>query len=40
MERMRKMVKIYLRKIRGGTMTVEQVPERWREQVREQLGKG
>lgn len=28
------MVKIYVRRIRAGEMTIDQVPERWREQVR------
>ena len=32
------MVKIYVRRIRAGEMTLEQVPERWREAVREALG--
>lgn len=32
------MAKIYVRKIRAGEMTPEQVPERWREQVKELLG--
>ncbi len=27
------MAKIYYRKIKRGEMTIEQVPERWREQV-------
>lgn len=31
------MVKIYVRKIRAGQMTLEEVPERWREAVREAL---
>lgn len=31
------MVKIYVRRIRAGEMTLEQVPERWREAVREAL---
>lgn len=31
------MVLIYLRVIRAGLMTVEDVPARWREQVREML---
>lgn len=31
------MVKIYCRWIRAGKMTLEQVPERWREAVREML---
>lgn len=28
------MVNIYVRKIRAGQMTIDEVPERWREQVR------
>ncbi len=32
------MAKIYARKIRAGQMTIEEVPERWREAVRELLG--
>ena len=31
------MVKLYVRKIRAGEMTLEQVPIRWREAVREAL---
>ena len=31
------MAKIYYRKIKRGEMTLEQVPERWREQVKELL---
>ena len=31
------MAKIYARKIREGKMTIDDVPERWREQVRENL---
>lgn len=31
------MVKIYVRKIRAGEMTLEDVPMRWREAVREAL---
>jgi hypothetical protein len=31
------MAKIYLRKIRAGEMTLEEVPERWREEVRRML---
>ena len=27
------MAKIYYRRIKAGDMTIEQVPERWREQV-------
>ena len=32
------MVNIYVRKIRAGEMTLDEVPERWREKVREALG--
>lgn len=32
------MVKIYVRKILAGEMTLEDVPVRWREAVREALG--
>lgn len=32
------MVKIYVRRIRAGLMTLEHVPELWREAVREALG--
>jgi hypothetical protein len=31
------MVNIYVRKIRAGEMTLEDVPVRWREKVREAL---
>lgn len=31
------MVKLYVKKIRAGQMTLEQVPEKWREAVREAL---
>ena len=31
------MVKIYVRKIRAGEMTIDEVPQRWRETVREAL---
>lgn len=31
------MVNIYVRKIRAGQMTLEDVPERWREKVAEAL---
>ena len=31
------MVKIYIRKILEGKMTIDDVPERWREEVREAL---
>ena len=32
------MVKIYVRMIRSGKMTLEDVPEHWREAVQEALG--
>lgn len=32
------MVNIYVRKIRAGQMALEEVPERWRDKVREALG--
>lgn len=31
------MVKIYVRMIRAGKMTIDDVPEKWREAVREAL---
>jgi len=31
------MVRIYVRKIRAGEMTIDDVPERWREAVRKAL---
>lgn len=31
------MVKIYVRRIKAGQMTIDEVPERWREQVRAAL---
>ena len=31
------MVKLYIRKILDGKMTIDEVPERWREEVREAL---
>lgn len=31
------MVKLYVKKIRAGQMTLEQVPEKWREAVRRAL---
>lgn len=31
------MAKIYARKIRAGQMTLDQVPERWKEEVRRLL---
>lgn len=33
------MVKIYVRRINEGKMTIDDVPERWREAVREELDK-
>ena len=32
------MVNIYVRKIRSGEMTIEEVPARWKEKVIEALG--
>lgn len=32
------MVAIYVRRIKEGKMTIEDVPERWRDAVREALG--
>lgn len=32
------MVKLYVKKIRAGEMTIDDVPLRWREAVREALG--
>ncbi len=32
------MVKIYVRRIKAGEMTLDEVPTRWREAVREALG--
>ena len=32
------MVNIYVRKIRAGELTIDDVPVRWREKVRETLG--
>ena len=34
------MVKIYVKKIKAGQMTLEQVPEKWREAVRQALQNG
>lgn len=34
------MVKLYVKKIRAGQMTLDQVPEKWREAVRTELAKG
>lgn len=33
------MVKIYVKKIRAGQMTIDEVPEKWRDAVREELEK-
>lgn len=33
------MVKFYVNRIRHGLMTIDDVPERWREAVREELEK-
>ena len=32
------MVNFYVKRIRAGKMTLEQVPEKWREAVRQALG--
>lgn len=32
------MVKIFVYRVKIGAMTVDDVPERWREQVRKELG--
>ena len=32
------MVKLYVRKIKAGEMTLDEVPARWREEVRKALG--
>lgn len=32
------MVNFYVRRIKAGKMTLEEVPEKWREAVREALG--
>ena len=32
------MVKIYVRKIKAGELTIDDIPIRWREAVREALG--
>lgn len=34
------MAKVYANQIRRGAITIENVPARWREQVRELLGDG
>lgn len=34
------MAKVYANQIRRGAITIEDVPQRWREQVRELLGDG
>lgn len=31
------MVKLYVKKIKAGLMTIDEVPARWREEVREAL---
>lgn len=31
------MVKLYVKKIKAGLMTIDEVPEKWREAVREAL---
>jgi hypothetical protein len=31
------MVKLYVKKIKAGKMTIDQVPEKWRDAVREAL---
>ena len=33
------MIKLYVKKIKEGKMTIEDVPEKWREAVREELRK-
>lgn len=33
------MVKLYVKKIRAGKMTIDEVPEKWRDAVREELSK-
>lgn len=33
------MVKLYVKKIRAGKMTIDEVPEKWRDAVREELAK-
>ena len=32
--------KLYVKKIKAGVMTIDQVPEKWREEVRRALGNG
>ena len=34
------MVNIYVRKIKAGEMTIDEVPARWREAVRQKLDEG
>lgn len=34
------MAKIYYRRIKDGLMTIDEVPERWREAVKRLLGEG
>lgn len=33
------MIKLYIKRILGGLMTIEEVPEKWREAVRKELEK-
>lgn len=33
------MIKLYVKKIKEGKMTIEEVPEKWRDAVREELKK-
>lgn len=33
------MIKLYVKRIREGKMTIEDVPEKWRDAVREELRK-
>lgn len=33
------MVKLYVKKIKKGEMTIDEVPEKWREAVRKELDK-
>lgn len=37
---MSKIVELYVRKIRAGEMTIDDVPARWRESVRKALEEG
>ena len=34
------MVKVYVRRIKSGKMTIDDVPERWREAVRQAMEEG